>query len=84
MKKSIQELEEIRKKTKANMKNIRIMICSGTGCTSSKSDKIIENLNREIKKRKLEKVSVEKAGCFGFCAKGPIVVIRTDLSTPET
>ena len=75
MKKTVQELEEIRKNTRINMKNIRIMICSGTGCTSSKSDKIIENLDKEIKKRKLDKVSVEKAGCFGFCAKGPIVVI---------
>jgi len=75
MKKSIEELEKIRKITKEKMKMTRIMICSGTGCTSSKSKDIIDAIDKILKEGKLKNISVEKTGCFGFCAKGPIVVI---------
>ncbi|MDD3341934.1 MAG: NADH-quinone oxidoreductase subunit NuoF [Bacilli bacterium] len=54
------------------------MVCAGTGCTSSKSDKIIEELEKELKANKIKNVIVEKTGCFGFCAKGPIVVIEPE------
>ena len=53
-----------------------IMVCGGTGCTSSGSKKIIEAFNREIAAAGLnEEVKVIKTGCFGLCALGPIVVV---------
>ncbi len=76
MKKTIEELDQIRENMKKSMKNIRIMICAGTGCTSSKSDLIILNLEKVVKEKKLNGIKISKTGCFGFCAKGPIVVIE--------
>nr|WP_052002685.1 NADH-quinone oxidoreductase subunit NuoF [Caldisalinibacter kiritimatiensis] len=56
-----------------------ILVCAGTGCTSSKSDAVRERLHKEIKKRNLsDKVKVFKTGCFGFCKLGPIVVVHPD------
>ncbi|HEX3019421.1 MAG TPA: NADH-quinone oxidoreductase subunit NuoF [Chitinispirillaceae bacterium] len=56
-----------------------ILVCGGTGCVSSDSAKIVENLQSEIKARGLEqKVQVLKTGCFGFCEKGPIVLVQPD------
>ena len=53
-----------------------IMVCGGTGCTSSGSKKIIEAFNREIAAAGInEEVKVIKTGCFGLCALGPIVVV---------
>ena len=53
-----------------------IMVCGGTGCTSSGSQKIIEAFNREIAAAGInEEVKVIKTGCFGLCALGPIVVV---------
>ncbi|MDD2376251.1 MAG: NADH-quinone oxidoreductase subunit NuoF [Clostridia bacterium] len=60
----------------------RIMICCGTGCTSSKSDKILEELQKKSKELGAN-VIVEKTGCFGFCAKGPIIVIEPDQTFYE-
>ncbi len=57
-------------------KKRHIVVCGGTGCLSSDSAKIVEELNKEIKKRKLEsKVTVNIVGCFGFCSQGPFVKI---------
>lgn len=53
----------------------KILICGGTGCLSSKSRLIKENLEKELKERKIEDVEVVLTGCFGFCEKGPIVKI---------
>ncbi len=72
------KLEKIRKDYKDYFNSSRIMVCCGTGCTSSKSEKLLEALKAEVKKRKLNGVTISKAGCFGFCAKGPIVVIDPD------
>lgn len=72
------KLEKIRKDYKDYFNSSRIMVCCGTGCTSSKSEKLLEALKEEVKKRKLNGVTISKAGCFGFCAKGPIVVIDPD------
>lgn len=59
--------------------NREILVCGGTGCLSSKSEKIIENLNIFIVANGLkESVTVKKTGCFGFCEKGPIVKILPD------
>ena len=53
-----------------------IVICGGTGCLSSNSQAIHDELVKEIKKRKLEdKVTVNLVGCFGFCSQGPFVKI---------
>ena len=53
-----------------------VLVCGGTGCTSNKSLDIIHALNEEVAARGLEnKVRVVMTGCFGLCAKGPIMVI---------
>ena len=61
------------------MERINVLVCSGTGCTSSKSPEIIEKFKEAIRKYELEgEVRVEKTGCFGLCQRGPIVVIYPD------
>lgn len=55
--------------------NKKILICGGTGCLSSKSKDIKENLERELKDRDIVDVEVVLTGCFGFCEKGPIVKV---------
>lgn len=68
-----------RTKEKSNVSVKHIMVCQGTGCKSSDSDEIITKLRCNIEKQGLEDgVKVVKAGCFGFCAKGPIVHILPD------
>ncbi len=58
---------------------MHILICGGTGCLSSQSNLIIENLERYIKEVHMEdQVQVLKTGCFGFCEKGPVVKILPD------
>ena len=53
-----------------------VLICGGTGCTSSGTPKIIDRLHKEIEKNDLlDEVSVVQTGCHGLCALGPIVVI---------
>ncbi len=53
-----------------------VLVCGGTGCTSSNSEQIIEKLREEIKAQGLEKeVNVIRTGCFGLCALGPIMVV---------
>ncbi|MBC8547597.1 NADH-quinone oxidoreductase subunit NuoF [Clostridiaceae bacterium NSJ-31] len=53
-----------------------VLVCGGTGCTSSGSAHIVEALETEIKKAGLEnEVKVIKTGCFGLCALGPIMII---------
>jgi NADP-reducing hydrogenase subunit HndC len=83
---TVDELDNIQRKTLEEVKirvvdekdinRKNILVCGGTGCTSSKSPKIIEELRKEIKERNLEnEVNVVKTGCFGLCAKGPIMII---------
>ena len=74
----IKELNKVKEKNLKLLANKRIMVCSGTGCTSSKSDVLLANLKKAIKISGVKNLSVEKTGCFGFCAKGPIVVIDPD------
>ena len=53
-----------------------VLVCGGTGCTSSGSRRVIERLKEEIKKQGLEEdVSVVMTGCFGLCALGPIMIV---------
>lgn len=61
------------------MERINVMICAGTGCTSSNSAKIFDKFNELLPKYELEnEVKVIKTGCFGLCQKGPIVAIYPD------
>ena len=56
-----------------------ILVCGGTGCTSSGSLKLIDALNEEIKAAGLEEeVKVVQTGCFGLCALGPIMIVYPD------
>lgn len=48
------------------------------GCTSSKSPQILEEFRRILKEKNIDNVRVIKTGCFGLCAKGPIVIIRPE------
>ena len=79
---------DLRKNTNADTREKHILICHGTGCTSSKSPKILEKFNELIKEKNIENVRVIKTGCFGLCAKGPIVIVRPEdvfyaMVTPE-
>ena len=86
--KTIEELENIRKEkrkeldlrvnTESDTREKHILVCRGTGCTSSKSPKIIENFRRIIEEKNIQNVRVIQTGCFGLCAKGPIVIIRPE------
>ena len=53
-----------------------VLVCGGTGCTSSDSQRIRERLEKEIAANGLsEEVGVVKTGCFGLCALGPIMIV---------
>ena len=53
-----------------------VLICGGTGCTSSNSLKIQEEMNKELTAMGLdEEVKVVVTGCFGLCALGPIMIV---------
>ena len=69
---------DLRVNLKADTIEKRILVCHGTGCTSSKSPKIIENFRNILKEKEIENVRVIQTGCFGLCAKGPIVIIRPE------
>ena len=86
--KSLEEIRKIREEKrkeldlrvnlKANTIEKHILVCHGTGCTSSKSPKIIENFRKIIDEKCIKNVRVIQTGCFGLCAKGPIVIIRPE------
>ncbi|MGN1270393.1 MAG: NADH-quinone oxidoreductase subunit NuoF [Clostridia bacterium] len=86
--KSLEEIQKIREEKrkeldlrvnlKANTREKHILVCHGTGCTSSKSPKIIENFRRILEEKGIKNVRVIQTGCFGLCAKGPIVIIRPE------
>ena len=66
-----------------------ILVCGGTGCTSSNSEWIITALKEELAAQGLEKeVNVVRTGCFGLCALGPIMIVYPEgafysMVTPE-
>ena len=86
--KSVQEIEEIRKQKReeldlrininAKTREKHILVCHGTGCTSSKSPQIIDNFRKILEENNITNVRVIQTGCFGLCAKGPIVIIRPE------
>lgn len=86
--KTIQEIEKIRKEkreeldlrinTEAKTYEKHILVCRGTGCTSSKSPEIMDRFRSILKEKNIENVRVIMTGCFGLCSKGPIVIIRPE------
>ena len=53
-----------------------VLVCGGTGCTSSGSKQIREEFEAQLKNFGIEnEVKVIQTGCFGLCALGPIVII---------
>lgn len=86
--KKIEELHQIKEEkrkeldlrinTKADTREKHILVCQGTGCTSSKSPEILENFRKILKEKNIDNIKVIKTGCFGLCAKGPIVIIRPE------
>ena len=59
--------------------HLQVLCCSGSACYNSGSLKIIDNFIRVIAEYGLgSRVDVVATGCFGFCAKGPIVRIMPD------
>ena len=61
------------------MVRAHVLICGGTGCTSSGSNKIIDAFNENIKANGLEEeIKVVQTGCFGLCALGPVVIVHPD------
>ena len=89
--KSLEELKEIREKMQGQVAmrteggkdfpildgyKKHVLVCGGTGCTSSSSMKIIEALEKEIKAvDKEDEIKVVKTGCFGLCELGPIMIV---------
>ncbi|MGI5884500.1 MAG: NADH-quinone oxidoreductase subunit NuoF [Candidatus Spyradocola sp.] len=54
----------------------QVLICGGTGCTSSGSPELIRLFEEKIKDAGLDKeVKVVRTGCFGLCEMGPIVIV---------
>ncbi len=81
--------EEGEKLAKETQYRKQILVCGGTGCTSSGSMKILETLNAELKAQGIEdEILVVRTGCFGLCSLGPIVIVYPEGSfyaqaTPE-
>ena len=58
-----------------------VLVCGGTGCTSSGSHKIMEKLKEELAKQGLtDEVTVVQTGCHGLCALGPIMIVYPDAA----
>lgn len=91
--KSIADIDKIRRSKHADISirldkdarptetggKMHIMVCGGTGCTSSNSMKIIAGLEELIRiNRMQDDIKVVKTGCFGLCAEGPIIMIYPD------
>lgn len=61
------------------MERLHVLICAGTGCTSSRSLEIVKKLEEVLPAYHLEnEVKIVKTGCFGLCQKGPIMAIYPD------
>lgn len=90
--KTAEQLEQIRQATLARINlrkatsnsvvevvqdnRAHVMICAGTGCTSSNSEAIIKEFNDKIVFHGLEeRITIVKCGCLGLCAQGPVVII---------
>ncbi|MBP3941895.1 MAG: NADH-quinone oxidoreductase subunit NuoF [Christensenellaceae bacterium] len=78
---TLAELHALKEVAKAQMEGYeqQILICGGTGCTSSGSIDLYKELVRQVNETGLaDKVAVIKTGCFGLCALGPIMITQPD------
>lgn len=90
--KNLEELQAIRARMKDRVSNrgigassdralerAHILVCGGTGCTSGHSKDIYDEFARLLKENGIEKeIKLIMTGCFGLCARGPIVVVYPD------
>ena len=53
----------------------QVLVCGGTGCTSSHSLQVIDQLETSFKELGIDDVLIVKTGCFGLCALGPIMIV---------
>ena len=61
------------------MVRAQVLICGGTGCTSSGSPKIRDEFETQLKHYDLEEeVKLVQTGCFGLCSLGPVVIVYPD------
>jgi len=56
----------------------KVLVCQGTGCTSSRSEEVRRALEHELDRAGLSNVEVDFTGCHGFCQQGPIVVVEPE------
>jgi NADH:ubiquinone oxidoreductase subunit F (NADH-binding)/(2Fe-2S) ferredoxin len=76
---SFRELEHLREKLRQQRQTYKttVMVCGGTGCQSSRSLAVIEELKRELSKQGLnDRVRLCVTGCHGFCEQGPVMIIE--------
>jgi NADH-quinone oxidoreductase subunit F len=59
-------------------KHRKVLVCQGTGCTSSRSEEIRTVLEHEVNQTGLSNIEVDFTGCHGFCQQGPIVVVEPE------
>lgn len=71
------ESEKLEKKTEYRK---QVLVCGGTGCTSSGSKKVIKALRKELEKQGIDDVLVVRTGCFGLCSLGPIMIVYPEGS----
>ncbi|MFW5672618.1 MAG: (2Fe-2S) ferredoxin domain-containing protein, partial [Acetivibrio ethanolgignens] len=63
------------------MYHSHVLVCGGTGCTSSGSQEIMKTLQAEIDKNGLtDEVAVVQTGCHGLCALGPIMIVYPEAA----
>ncbi len=85
--KNLKDLQEIRNKYLPDLEarmdpenkspRCQVLICTGTGCASSASMVLKNDLERRLADANLDgRVKVVKTGCFGFCKQGPIMVVH--------
>ena len=81
--------EEGEKLAKNTAYRKQVLVCGGTGCTSSGSQKVIKALEDSLKANGIDnEVLVVRTGCFGLCALGPIMIVYPEgafyaQATPE-
>ena len=78
------ELETFRKAivAKRDPDKTVVTICNGTGCHAHGCRAVTAAFRDEVKKQKLAaKVDIRSTGCHGFCERGPLVVIKPDISS---
>ena len=57
-------------------KRSQILLCGGTGCTSSGSQTLVKEFKKELIKHELmDEVELVITGCFGLCELGPVVIV---------